>query len=86
MWLADVQLNTKMFAIVASMLGFMRLSVVQFFSNAIHYLSHYLSARQRIQVNIEQAQIEKQSNDIETLDISFAERIQTRHTIVDKIE
>ena len=51
MWSLDLRFDTQFFAIASCMLGFMRFSVVDFFSNAIRDLSHYLPARKRIEVS-----------------------------------
>jgi hypothetical protein len=51
MWYWDLQLDTYFYAIAATMLGFMSLYTVEFFSCAIHALSRFLSARKRIQVS-----------------------------------
>ena len=50
MWATNTPIDTRFFAVAACMLGYMRLSIVDFFTYAIRNLVHYLAARKRIQV------------------------------------
>ncbi len=50
MWLLNIKLDTRFFAIASCVLGFMKVYVVDFFSNAIRDLSDYLVARKRLEV------------------------------------
>ncbi len=50
MWSLNIRLDTRFFAIASCMLGFMRVYVIDFFSNAIRDLSNYLVSRKRIEV------------------------------------
>jgi hypothetical protein len=52
MWSSGIQIDTRFFALAACMLGYMRLSIVDFFTFAIRNLVHYLAARKRIQVSM----------------------------------
>ncbi|CAF0985467.1 unnamed protein product [Rotaria sordida] len=49
MWSLNLRFDTRFFAIASCILGFMRLTIIEFFSNAIRDLSHYLPARKRIE-------------------------------------
>ncbi|CAF1175851.1 unnamed protein product, partial [Adineta ricciae] len=49
MWSLGFQINTRFFAVACCMLGYMRLSVVDFFSYAIRNLVYYLAAKKRIE-------------------------------------
>ncbi len=51
MWSVGIQFDTRFFALAACMLGYVRLSIVDFFNFAIRYLVHYLAAKERIQVS-----------------------------------
>ncbi|CAF0978516.1 unnamed protein product [Rotaria sordida] len=50
MWSLDIQFDTRFFALAACMLGYMRLSTIDFFTFAVRYLVHYLAAKKRIQM------------------------------------
>lgn len=50
MWALDLRFDTRLFAIASCMLGFMRLTVVEYFSVAIRDLSNYFPAQKRIEV------------------------------------
>ncbi len=50
MWSVNIRLDTRFFAIASCMLGFMRVNVIDFFSNAIRDLSNYFVSRKRIEV------------------------------------
>ena len=50
MWSLGIKFDTKFFAVAACMLGYMRLSVADFFNYGVRSLVHYLAARKRIQV------------------------------------
>jgi hypothetical protein len=52
MWLFSIQFDTRFFAIASCMLGYMRLSVVDFFQFAIRFLVNYMAAQKRIQVSL----------------------------------
>jgi len=52
MWSFNIQFDTRFFAIASCMLGYMRLSVVDFFHYAIRYLVNYIAAQKRIQVSL----------------------------------
>lgn len=51
MWLLDIRLSTRFFAIAAGILGYMRLSIVEFVYYAVRYLVYYLAAQKRIKVS-----------------------------------
>ena len=46
----NMPIDTRFFALAACMLGYMRLSIVDFFSYAIRNLVHYSAAKKRIEV------------------------------------
>jgi hypothetical protein len=50
MWSLNIRFDTRFFAIASCVMGFMRVYVIDFFSNAIRDLSDYLAARKRIEV------------------------------------
>lgn len=50
MWLFDIKLDTRFFAIASCMLVFMQLSVMYFFAFAIRDVAEYFSAQKRIKV------------------------------------
>jgi hypothetical protein len=50
MWSLGIQFDTRFFAVAACMLGYMRLSIVDFFTYAIRYLVYYIAAKRRIEV------------------------------------
>jgi hypothetical protein len=52
MWKLGIQLDTRFFALAACMLGYMRLSIIDFFTFAVRHLVYYLAAKKRIQVNM----------------------------------
>ena len=52
MWSLDIRFDTRFFAIASCVMIFMRVYVIDFFSNAIRDLSNYLVARKRIEVCI----------------------------------
>ena len=45
MWSLDLRFDTRFFAIASCMLGFMRISVIEYFTGAVRDFSHYLSAK-----------------------------------------
>ncbi|UJR21510.1 hypothetical protein I4U23_024596 [Adineta vaga] len=49
MWSSNIRFDTRFFAIASCILGFMRVHVIDFFSNGIRDLSNYLAARKRIE-------------------------------------
>ena len=50
MWSLNIPIDTRFFALAACMLGYMRLSIVDFFNYAIRNFVHYLAAKKRIEV------------------------------------
>ena len=50
MWSLNIRFDTRFFAIASCVMGFMRIYVIHFFSNAIRDLADYLVARKRIEV------------------------------------
>jgi hypothetical protein len=52
MWSLGIRFETRFFALAACMLGYMRLSIVDFFTYAVRNLVHYTAAKKRIQVSI----------------------------------
>jgi hypothetical protein len=52
MWSLGIQFDTRFFAVAVCMLGYMRLSIVDFFSFAVRFLVYYLAGRTRIQVSM----------------------------------
>ncbi len=51
MWSLGITFDTRFFALAACMLGYMRLSIVDFFTYAVRSLVYYMAARKRIQVS-----------------------------------
>ncbi|UJR31956.1 hypothetical protein I4U23_019429 [Adineta vaga] len=49
MWSLGIQFDTRFFAVASCMLGYMRLSIVDFFNYAIRYLVYYWAAKNRIE-------------------------------------
>ncbi|CAF4234030.1 unnamed protein product, partial [Rotaria sordida] len=49
MWWFNIRFDIRFFAIASCLLGQMRLSVVEFFNNAVRSLVHYMAAQKRIQ-------------------------------------
>ncbi|CAF3686894.1 unnamed protein product [Rotaria socialis] len=49
MWSLNIRFNTRFFAIAAGLLGFMRLSIIEFVYYAIRYFVFYMAAQKRIQ-------------------------------------
>ncbi|CAF4608413.1 unnamed protein product, partial [Rotaria sp. Silwood2] len=49
MWSLGIQFDTRFFALASCMLGYMRLSIIDFFTYAVRYLVYYLAAKKRIQ-------------------------------------
>lgn len=52
MWLLNIRFDTRFFVIATCMLGYMRLSVVDFFHYAIRSLVNYMASQKRIQVSL----------------------------------
>lgn len=52
LWSLNIQLSTRFFAIAAGVLGYMRLSIIEFVYYAIRYFVYYMAAQKRIQVSI----------------------------------
>jgi len=52
MWSLNIRFDTRFFAVASCLMGFMRVYVIDFFSNAIQDLSNYSVARKRIEVCI----------------------------------
>ncbi len=52
MWSLEIKFDTRFFALASCMLGYMRLSIVDFFSFGVRGLVHYLAAKTRIQVSL----------------------------------
>ncbi len=52
MWSLNIRFDTRFYAVASCLMGFMRVYVIDFFSNAIRDLSNYLVARKRIEVCI----------------------------------
>jgi len=59
MWSLGIKLDTKFFALAACMLGYMRLSIVDFFTYAMRNLVHYLAAKKRIEVSMKICDMKK---------------------------
>ena len=57
MWSLGIHFDTRFFALAACMLGYMRLSIVDFFSYAVRYLVYYIAAKKRIEVRMEMSDI-----------------------------
>jgi hypothetical protein len=51
MWTLKMPIDTRFFAMASCMLGYMRLSIVDFFTYAVRNLVHYFAARTRLQVS-----------------------------------
>ncbi|CAF4743672.1 unnamed protein product [Rotaria sp. Silwood1] len=49
MWWFNIRFDISFFAVASCLLGHMRLTVVEFFNNAVKDLVHYLAAQKRIQ-------------------------------------
>ena len=52
MWTLGIKFDTRFFALSACMLGYMRLSIIDFFSFAVRFLVYYFAAKKRIQVSM----------------------------------
>jgi hypothetical protein len=53
MWSLGIKLDTRFFALASCMLGYMRLSIIDFFTYAVRYLVYYWAAKKRIQVSMD---------------------------------
>ncbi|CAF3009500.1 unnamed protein product [Rotaria sp. Silwood2] len=49
MWWLNIRFDIRFFAVASCLLGHMRLTVVEFFNNAVRDLVHYMAAQKRIQ-------------------------------------
>jgi hypothetical protein len=53
MWSLGIKFDTRFFALAVCMLGYMRLSIIDFFSFAVRFLVYYWAAKKRIQVRMD---------------------------------
>lgn len=49
-WLLDLRFDTRLFAILVCLVGYMRMWTIDTFNYAVRNLVHYLAARRRIEV------------------------------------
>jgi hypothetical protein len=51
-WIRDIPFDIRLFAILISLIGYMRMWTIDTYNYALRNLVHYLTARKRIQVRM----------------------------------
>ncbi|CAF3984050.1 unnamed protein product, partial [Rotaria magnacalcarata] len=77
MWSLGIHFDTRFFALASCMLGYMRLSIIDFFTFAVRHLVHFLAARKRIQTFL---LLDESERDNRLLSISMMDIVSNRHT------
>ncbi|CAF3410899.1 unnamed protein product [Rotaria socialis] len=76
MWSLGIHFDTRFFAVASCMLGYMRLSIIDFFTFAVRHLVHFLAAKKRIQTFL---LLDESERDNRLLSISMMDIVSNRH-------